>query len=991
MTAAKGRMHSATDPPRDCADITSGCDDSSNKSREVLSLACQELAQAQYLQALALCAAGRGSEADPWARGLGLRHRLSDAVWAAASAAVHGTRSRDGGVPTGGMECGVNGTAGHEAGVPTGGKKYVGGGLPSLEEPRPAEACRPREAACREAVLVGAAGLGGGGDGSEGDTRAAGGLAAPLVCDGALTAGLHTRLAAAFDPRGPTPYWRQHRYGRRRTPFFSYLYRLDQPPSSVVEEAIQALHARLTNAAQPATGAAETEGTCGKIPDPAAVAGLRSALSGAAVVEWWAHTRDPSAAHQLHFDVNEDVLRKGLGAYRLAHPRLSSVVFLGPGAEPEALPEVQPEAQPEVQPEAQPEVQPEAQPEAQPAAASGAAARGSEVEAEAVGPRSSAASSGASGGGAGPVEGRCRGGPTLVLDQTPQGSVMPQAANTSNGSGAARPCTTPGDRPPLAERAWVVGPWPNRWLVFPGDRLHGVLPEPPHPAKGPSGGFGAPPDPAKASTSAPSGSGGPGLGAGSGAVRAPAAGPAGPTAGPAGPTAGPSGPTASQAGRRTTLILAWWGPERLQTATPAPPLRLEATALWRRAGHRAGKAGGAGGGGRAAALASASGSESEPEPEPELELEAEAESASASGAERSAETSAESEESEEGDGDSDSDGTSGGSESDISSSSSSGSGEPPGAAVGGAPPSPLDWRPAGHLRPGMLPARAAAPAVRQPAAAPATDLSGGHAPAQQDVPAAKRRRMVGPGPGSAAAGDTEAADEAEAAARAGAGASTEVVARAAALIPPTWLDCFAQLQRGQPEADGGPGAGPLEAAGEVRAQQGSWWTPAAVSPAWAPVPQGPSGLLLAEPAIGTSAPSWGEREGREEGRQAEEQAGAGDGGGAGRATSAFVAAEGGRSAEAFELGRQAARGMALALGLSPRQAGVRGAGVDGRVEAAGADGASGLSPAAGESVAGETVAETLAGCLALPELRFFLRSEHDFARLYLPPQQQQSL
>ena len=43
-------------------------------------------------------------------------------------------------------------------------------------------------------------------------------------------------------------------------------------------------------------------------------------LRGATRVEWWAHSRMGADPHQLHFDVNENLLRRGRGAYALQHP-----------------------------------------------------------------------------------------------------------------------------------------------------------------------------------------------------------------------------------------------------------------------------------------------------------------------------------------------------------------------------------------------------------------------------------------------------------------------------------------------------------------------------------------------------------------------------------------------------------------------------------------------------------------------------------------------
>lgn len=126
----------------------------------------------------------------------------------------------------------------------------------------------------------------------------------------------------------------------------------DQPPTSVVEAAAQHLHRSLLQALRPVgtaaaaayegeergaarwgrrcqTDAAASDTTVGsgagaagaevsEAAEPEAGAdaeeeaarGVAAALRGAAVVEWWAHTRVLGAAHQLHFDVNEDVLRR---------------------------------------------------------------------------------------------------------------------------------------------------------------------------------------------------------------------------------------------------------------------------------------------------------------------------------------------------------------------------------------------------------------------------------------------------------------------------------------------------------------------------------------------------------------------------------------------------------------------------------------------------------------------------------------------------------
>ncbi len=87
------------------------------------------------------------------------------------------------------------------------------------------------------------------------------------------------------------------------------------------------------------------------------------------------------------------------------------------------------------------------------------------------------------------------GGPTLVLDQSPAGCCCPDcvaltqcqtrppgdpakaATKAREAAGSAEPEAL---RAPLAQRAWTV--WPGRvrgrLLLFPGNRLHGVLPGP---------------------------------------------------------------------------------------------------------------------------------------------------------------------------------------------------------------------------------------------------------------------------------------------------------------------------------------------------------------------------------------------------------------------------------------------------------------------------------------------------------------------------------
>ncbi len=124
----------------------------------------------------------------------------------------------------------------------------------------------------------------------------------------------------------------------------------DQPPGCVVEQAIRTLHSQLTHQAEslaagaardaaatprgrtaPASDSATIPGTAAdQTEDVAAAAGaLAALLQRAAVAEWWAHVRVAGGdAHQLHFDVNEDVLRgvsEG-GKGRRAESRVASCI-----------------------------------------------------------------------------------------------------------------------------------------------------------------------------------------------------------------------------------------------------------------------------------------------------------------------------------------------------------------------------------------------------------------------------------------------------------------------------------------------------------------------------------------------------------------------------------------------------------------------------------------------------------------------------------------
>lgn len=43
-------------------------------------------------------------------------------------------------------------------------------------------------------------------------------------------------------------------------------------------------------------------------------------MSGILAAEWWAHMRELSSAHQLHFDLDESKIGVGVSNYSLLHP-----------------------------------------------------------------------------------------------------------------------------------------------------------------------------------------------------------------------------------------------------------------------------------------------------------------------------------------------------------------------------------------------------------------------------------------------------------------------------------------------------------------------------------------------------------------------------------------------------------------------------------------------------------------------------------------------
>ncbi|KAF8059369.1 hypothetical protein HT031_005174 [Scenedesmus sp. PABB004] len=228
-----------------------------------------------------------------------------------------------------------------------------------------------------------------------------------LVHDAPLPPALLAPLVAAFHG-GSTDFWAAHGYGADGTPFFSYLIDLqaaaDGGPADALQAAALLLRARLRTAA------------CG---GGAAAAAAAAVAAAATHVECWAHTRPPWAPHQLHFDAAEGAMRRGLAAYRLAHPAASSVLFLSASGGPTLV-----------------------------------------LEQDTAGGASPGPSPEQREPGVPPPTKRARPAQAQV-------EVQAQAQQEQ--------------RPPLAVRAWLAHPAPGRMAVWPGDLLHGVLPGAPLP------------------------------------------------------------------------------------------------------------------------------------------------------------------------------------------------------------------------------------------------------------------------------------------------------------------------------------------------------------------------------------------------------------------------------------------------------------------------------------------------------------------------------
>ncbi|KAK9902068.1 hypothetical protein WJX75_003099 [Coccomyxa subellipsoidea] len=97
-------------------------------------------------------------------------------------------------------------------------------------------------------------------------------------------------------------FWSETGYFSHDTPFSSVLYNLEKQPGNAIEAAISSLYQELKRS--------------------------NLDMEGILAAEWWVHMRDPTSAHQLHFDLDEGRIGAGAAKYRLVHPVLSSVLYL---------------------------------------------------------------------------------------------------------------------------------------------------------------------------------------------------------------------------------------------------------------------------------------------------------------------------------------------------------------------------------------------------------------------------------------------------------------------------------------------------------------------------------------------------------------------------------------------------------------------------------------------------------------------------------------
>jgi tetratricopeptide (TPR) repeat protein len=122
------------------------------------------------------------------------------------------------------------------------------------------------------------------------------------VVDSGIPEPLLAALRKEFATRAP--FWAAHRYGQPGTGYFSYCYPVSRAPQNIVE-------AYIARALRPQ------------------IARLFPHLAAKGVIaEWWLHSRAHTAGHQLHYDTDEQRLRRGQGVHC---PDVSTVLYLEAG------------------------------------------------------------------------------------------------------------------------------------------------------------------------------------------------------------------------------------------------------------------------------------------------------------------------------------------------------------------------------------------------------------------------------------------------------------------------------------------------------------------------------------------------------------------------------------------------------------------------------------------------------------------------------------
>jgi hypothetical protein len=299
-----------------------------------------------------------------------------------------------------------------------------------------------------------------------------------LLHDAPLPPALLHALQQAFHSSS-SDFWSCHRYGDDDTPFFSYVVDLQAAaaagPSNALEAAALLLQQQLKQLAHSHTQADNQHSASAS---PAAAA----AAAAATHVEWWAHTRPAWAPHQLHFDAAEGAFRRGLAAFRLAHPAAGSVLYLtGAGGPTLVLDQTTAGAvtgDQQQQQQQQGLVQQGSLEAAVPAAAStlaaAAAATAAAGECHAAPAAKRARHLEQSAANAGAAKEKQHEHHTYKHHHDYHHHHKHHHVNHAEQQQQQQQQQQ--QRPPLASRAWLVAPAAGRFAVWPGGLLHGVLP-----------------------------------------------------------------------------------------------------------------------------------------------------------------------------------------------------------------------------------------------------------------------------------------------------------------------------------------------------------------------------------------------------------------------------------------------------------------------------------------------------------------------------------